>query len=398
MGRASTDTLLSLDRFAQLCGLHPIHFNQCYLADLAPTGLCDRVILQHSWQMADAVSREEIALAIAEAEIELENYMGFAPAPKWYNEWAVPTRHFRPEWSPNALQFNLKGYVQSGGQRGATLILNRPVAYTDADGDGYDELATVTCATTVTNEAAIKIFYPGKSGEPEWEIRPLKDVVIAGGTATITFNKHQCLLESLQEALNAEAEDALLDANFLGTVDVYEVVNDPSIQAQFWWRNSCGCDSADGCPSCEYTTQHGCISVVSERLGQVRSFPGTFDSSDDTFANAYWSIGRLPDKVRTWYYAGYPLKNNKMDLMFELAITRLAMNKLDRPICACPSIQSNFEYWNVDLAISNSDPNGGSISRQLGDLAINSPFGTHRGEIWAYQIALRNRLGTKAGV
>src|SRR5690349_8268967 len=117
MARASTPTLLSLDRFFAISGLHPMHSNQVYHKTVAPTEQpCNQVLLQHNWQMDDGVSREEIAQAIAATEEDLENFLGYPPAPKFYDHTVKAERAFRAGHWPAWDLFNLpKGYVWSGG-------------------------------------------------------------------------------------------------------------------------------------------------------------------------------------------------------------------------------------------------------------------------------------------
>src|SRR5258706_9508354 len=215
MARASTPTLLSLDRFFQIAGIHPLHANQVYVVDLAPTVECDTTILQHSWQMNDGVSREEIAQAIAEAETDIETFLKFSPAPKYYNEIVKPQGHYRapPHYGlplghiyGAALQPKLldltRGYFQSGGIRATNLLTAASsISYTDTDLDGYKETATVTInavpATVLEDE--IKVYYPGMPSEDTtWQIRPIQVTINRiTSIATITFKREQALLTNI---------------------------------------------------------------------------------------------------------------------------------------------------------------------------------------------------------
>ena len=70
MSRATTPTLLSLDRYAQIMSLNPAHFSGAAGATFWPEiTSCDDVWPQYSWQhQYEFVSREELAIAISEAE------------------------------------------------------------------------------------------------------------------------------------------------------------------------------------------------------------------------------------------------------------------------------------------------------------------------------------------
>ena len=89
MARASTYTLLSLDRFAQILGIDPAHFNQCGAPSLDPAvfpeeGRCSDVWFQYDWQKNDRVSRETLARAIKAAEDDIAKVLNYYPAPLWF--------------------------------------------------------------------------------------------------------------------------------------------------------------------------------------------------------------------------------------------------------------------------------------------------------------------------
>src|SRR5512139_3085186 len=190
MARASTWTLLALDRYAQIMGAAPAHFNQGVSTTVFPlTGSCSDVWYQWPWQRDDAVSREDLAMEIASAERELADYLGWWMAPVWTaQEVHSYPRHHRPDvYSIGG--YNLRGQGKSvrtqygkviePGQRDVTLIATATtaggtMAFSDADGDGYSETVTVTAATTLTDACDLHVYFAGELGAPEWEIRPTR--------------------------------------------------------------------------------------------------------------------------------------------------------------------------------------------------------------------------------
>src|SRR5688572_10128086 len=88
MARASTPTLLSLDRWARIMGLNPVHFNGASGDSVWPLtgGVCKDVWPQHSWQSPDIISREELARNIHLAERAITRALGYSPAPTWFAE------------------------------------------------------------------------------------------------------------------------------------------------------------------------------------------------------------------------------------------------------------------------------------------------------------------------
>lgn len=396
-------TLLPVYRFAQLVGLHPLHFMQVDAnIGSAESVVCIAPIMQYTWQHSDAVSREEIAQAILEAERELADYVGFWPSPRWevaerklvdkpylVGAWAAGNRL----WSGDLLSVKTDyGKVISGGFRAKTLIDDAAaIVYTDEDGDGYSETATITVATTVTDPGEISIYYPGLSGDDEWEIRPIK-VSINGGVATIVCRREQLVLKSLLERLDAGTVNGLLDGNFLTTVDVYRKYHDPSHQVEFVWRNgiaSCSC-SSETC-GCSLTIQNGCLTVKDDDRGLFTIEPGEWDSSTGTFTGTEFDVCRRPDYVRMWYRSGLrdmslSLPNWQMAREWELAICKLAVTKLDRPICSCRSVQQIMERWSINLR-QQVGTQARSNSYKVTNYELeNCPFGPTIGgmDVWRF--------------
>lgn len=409
MAIASTRTLIPLDRFARVFGIHPLHFNQVTINDLAPATTCGQPLVQYAWQTAAAVSREDIAIALAEAEDTVARELGYYPLSKWQRNEMVrmPTPRipelysFAPvdvrwQWS----QFNARfGYIITGGIRATTLIeANAAIVYTDPDGDGYDELATITVTTTVTAEDEIHLFYPDHAGEEEWEIRPI-NVRIASGTATITCRREQLVKEIFLEAINARAVDGLTDSNFLDEVDVYRVYNDPSTQAEFQWAaiaNSCNCDENE-CASCTYAVQNACLSVRDTRVGLFSASPGDWDADNNSYDRVALAVGRSPDRVKINYYAGYTDQNKRnpnidMDTSWETVISRFAVTLLNRQICACQNVVAATQMWREDMAHNVTSPSQASSYRIPQNL-FNNPIGTTLGALNLWRKIVRERLG-----
>src|SRR3990172_8866390 len=128
----STPTLLPLYRFAQIVGLHPLHFMGVDAnIGSAESRVCIEPIFQYTWQHSDAISREELALAIFEAEREIANELGYWPLPTWqaqerqlvprgYGERLAATSR---DIAGDIMSVNADyGHIISGGRRVKTLI------------------------------------------------------------------------------------------------------------------------------------------------------------------------------------------------------------------------------------------------------------------------------------
>jgi len=420
MSRASTPTLLSLDRYARLLGINPVHFSGAagtiYWPDV---GSCDDIWVQHPWQHPHLyISREELAVAISDAEQEIKEELGFSPAPVWETEevsyYNAPMDH-GVKYIPGAPSSNTSvqaewGYIISAGVRSVTAIeLASAVVLSDPDGDGWSELATVTAATTVTDKRQVKLYFAGEGAAPEWEIRPLKDVVITAGVATITLDSYLLLDPDLWDAVPTATSygtpssiDIEAVGNYVTTVDVYQEATDVSeASAEFLWEKNAYSIIGTACPSCQgagcevcaLTTQDGCLSVRDAKAGIVTPFPGTYNSTSGSWVSAPFSEYRQPDQVKISYHAGYYdpkwLRGDSLDPLsdwFAQAIVWLATARIERGICACDNIQQYITELQRDMTKSTRE--AFFIRYESMDM-FHCPWGTRVGEVRAW-----NRIST----
>ena len=429
MARASTPTLLSLDRYAAIMGVAPAGFNTGVSSVVFPGALACHTWYQHEWQNHDAVSREEIAREIHIAEQDIANFMGWWPAPRWIEQDVkMYPRFHRPEYYEGAgvnVRFQLKsikasyGKVIEPGQRAVTL-LGQPtvagggIAYTDEDGDGFTETATITQATTLTDECEIKVYFTGHAGEPEWEIRPARTKAIAGGTFTATFYVWQLIDPDLWEAFPLHSEDGTptinLDAgaSFVTQVDVYREYNDPTAtSAVFYWEPEpsdvgggiCSCCGGTGCVRCTLTEQNGCATIRNAEVGHLALSPATYDADDGVWESASWSVCRNPDQIKVYYYCGNLSELNRagrrcdgLSDTWARVIAHLATARLRRPLCDCSGVSSLVDWLQTDLAMNTREQ---TFTVLWDDLP--NPFGTRRGEMEAYRHCRTLEQGRIAG-
>lgn len=410
MAYASVRTLIPLDNFAKVLQIDPLHFNSILTA-LRPEDIAaDAVYSQHDWQMTGRVSRESIAMALKQAEDTVVSYLGYFPVPDWVEEEEHQlTQPFKPELvytynvdvkgRKQSITTNL-GYFIEGGRKVKTLIDDvAPIVYSDPDGDGYDDLATVTVATTITDPSEIRVYYPGKTGADIWEIRPIT-VSFGAGIATITFKKYQVPLELLIEELadspgdDYRAIDGDVNANFLTAVDVYRVYNDPSQQLTFLSEDSCVSCGGVGCVACSEFSESGCMVSRDSRLGIVGVSRADWDSTAESFTRASFTKCVLPDKVKVWYRAGWQDRNLavpllQMDPSWEQAIVYYSLTLLDTEITGNDNTKRIFSFQRQDLARPTTN---GAFAMTARDL--DCPLGTARAalRLWKKITAPGTRL------
>lgn len=396
--------------------ISPTHFNGVYVN--TPT-TCAQPWFQFGFSANDRVGREELALAIAEAESTIEGYLGYNIAPAWeVDEWRPTSRPARPELM-NTNSRDLRGYAQpvqtskgyliSGGIRSKELIsAAATVTYTDDDGDGYKETATITAPTTHTNECDISLYFAQEdpaipdAAMDEWEIRDIR-ASIAGGVVTIKARREQFVRPSVQERFIIPEDDSHLrgvdgknDASFVTTVDVYRTYNDPQRQVQFLWEpRGCSDCSGTGCSACSYQVQYGCLSGrENPRLGIAAYHPATWNAETLAFDSTSWAGSQQPDMVRLWYYSGWEAKGRgcltrRMDPKFERIVAYYAAALLDRPVCSCNNVQAFIEQYQADYATSITEK-----GKRLNQDEFTNPFGTRFGQLSAWRKLRGTALGT----
>ena len=402
-------------------GINPAHFNQATGgATYMPVhNSCSNVWYQEDWHNADQVSRESLALEIHNAEMDIARELGFFPAPTWIAQDVRDyPRYYRPEairyggWDVRGYTIGIKathGKIISPGIRAAELLLTvttaaGTLAYSDADGDGFSETATVTIPTTYTDASEIKVYYEGHDGEPEWEIRNPRTKTIAGGTFTATFWVWQFIDPDEWSAIPTTAGASSIDVTDANTLvreaDVYLEWNDPTqATAMFVWEPIQGADAicsscgGSGCTACQLTTQDGCLHIRDANLGIVVPYPASYDDDTNTWASACYCVDRAPDMVSMHYYCGaYDdrfLAGRTVEPLSDYwatTIAWLATARLERPLCDCGAATNVAEELREDLALS-----AGGRSHAVSFKKLENPFGTKRGEIKAWDRVSRTR-------
>jgi len=416
VARAETPTWLPLDRFAEIIGVNPLHFNQLTSQFLPVGSHCGDVWFQKSWTLPDQAGREDVAEAINLAEQRLASEMKYYLLPDWIEDERIrTTRPARPELFARA-SMNIRGqlksvdtrwdYVISGGQR-QKLPIEVDVGITkaggeilDLDGDSYFETVrfTVNVANVfLTSECEIRVYYPDTDplvylpAMDEWEIKPIK-VTLVGNIATIEFKRWQTVLPTPQAIISPVSINGDLDASYLETVDVYRVFNDPQNMAELLWEvdqepTGCSLCAGAGCPSCAFNSQDGCFHVRDERRGIVAYTPAIWDEANNRFNRTAYAVCRDPDQLRIWYYAGYESSHPgvqcpriQLDPFLEKIIAHYAAAIIDRNLCSCNNVERFIDHWREDLART-----GREVAYQVSPSDLDNPFGTTRGAVEAWR-------------
>lgn len=407
MAIASTPTLLSLDRWAKIVGLTPVHFNGATAGHLWPQRQhCSDIWAQYAWQTpAQLVSREEIAYEIAKAEADIKAMLGYSPAPDW--EWRE-----NHTWPGGAYRYQSIGVALNWGKligpgfRGATVIKEgAEVTFSDADGDGWSELATVIVNTAVTDKREVKLFFADHEGDAEFEIRPLRKVVLDAdaGTATITADAWLFIAPELWEEYPRDDDDEMQaipianTENYVDVVDAYRIFNDYAtapasiLVSQRNHNVFCNYCTVGLCPSCGATIQEGAFDAMSGENAFVAPFPASY--ADGVWTAQPWANCGYPRLMALSYYAGAVDKRyasgKTLDPLSDFwadSIAWMAVARLPRGVCGCDNIRQRIEEMQRDL--TRNDQVSGFVRTPKMDI-FSSAFGTRVGEVRAWQACTR---------
>lgn len=406
-------THLSLARYARVLGCNPVHFwggfgQEIWQIDPG----CDDVWPRHSWQKADAVSHEELANAIKQAEFDLAKFIGYPLAPEWIaRENHRFPQFYRKDYISGGMR-DTRGYLRAintnwkkvitPGRRATTLIASAAtVTYTDVDADGFYETATVSASTSLTSTGEIKIYFAGTNADPRWEIRDVRSKTISGGTVTIKLDSWLLIVpEDRTQYPTRNGFDAVdvgdNTTHFVSTVDIYrEYTDTTTVSAELYWESvnaadwlcaSCG---GSGCDVCNLLSQNGCLHIRDHDSGIVVPTAADYSSDESAWVAAGLSACRTPDQARIWYVAGNVsddyangLTDEPLDDYWATTIAYLATSRLEREFCGCGNDATLAQHLRVDIAFSGE---GTSFLVDFGEL--KNIFGTRRGEIMAWHRA-----------
>lgn len=415
--------LLPLDTWRKLFGWNPWSFWGLRSNEGAASlrSNCLDVVTEYAWQADQSVGRDEIRAAIIEAEQTCREWSGFWPAPK-YGESTVPYPRAggyrrgvtaQPDWRQLGINLMEMKLIRLGVQKRTEVELEATLVYTDLDGDGVNELFTITVVVPENTTAAQIAVYFTADDRPDdadlserWRIQPLNiRVDQITWIATIVGRSWLVVRPELYESMTDQGLDATDPATYIEVADVYLRTTDPtgttvdSSLATLSWENrpfhgwwcccsGCSAQNSQGDPAATSTTMaRGAIRYPDSGVVYISQAAYNADTGfwyDYPVANCW-----APDSVTVRWLAGVPLgSNNTMDSNWARIVTRLAAADLTRPICACDSANEAFYYWQFDLATATAE----AEQYQIGSTDLENPIGTRRGHLQAWKWISRQEV------
>lgn len=318
--------VVSLSRYAAIIGYNEpafwgiVHPNNAQYA-------CREI-----WTMEQ---RNMAARYLYEAQMDIEETIGYPLQPTWFIEDVPPTK------TGVTLLKNRKLLV-AGMRAETTIEANAAVTH------ATDPATVGPLTVAFTDIAEVHVFYPGTSQE----IEPSK-VQISGTSLTIWIPRAR-LVDTSKLDNPATGLDYNDLTNFQNAVDVKRIYNDPSKTAELVWHT----DNLSGTAE---TVSAASLDIRNKEIGSVFVNPTTCP----VFDCYSYLLG-----YRVYYRAGATTLMQKA----EDAIVRLAHSKMPMEPCGCDVVR---RVWKRDT----SQPQYLSRERQ------SCPFGVSDGAWVAYQFA-----------
>jgi hypothetical protein len=328
--------------------------------------------------------RDMIADALLQATNMMAEILGYWPYPVYITD----EREAFGRGNPYSLE-QLKtqyGYLQALGKRKATLIQAAvPVVYSDADGDGYLDTATMTVNTTIPT-SQIQVFFQASdldafsgidtaAADERFRIQYLK-MSVAAGVVTIRGRRSLfvhpetiwAIPYTAPNFVDKNAGDNTNANHFVLAVDVYQITTDPTSAIQILtdpiWVSSTGLDV--------FTATDAVMQIVDAPRGIFRARVN---------GCVGWDCLGPPERLALNYLAGVPLSNGQVDRELEIAIIRLA-NTLMPPNPLCSWCAATLNRWTMDNVIVEGQE--------------ETPFGKLTGAVHAWRV-VSGRANGKGG-
>lgn len=389
-----TAPLVSLEEFRRAFNFHPFHFWQLANGTVPVLSACETLTLQYAWQHADALGRDDVLTALMQAESRLKEQLGFAVRPQYESEEIEYPNFFDlsdqylagidalGRWMGFTTRY---AWPTTTGLETRTLLATSAITYSDADGDGLEDTFTATATVpsgTTTDQIAVYVpsdeRFDSTPVSERWRVRPVR-VTVSGTTATIRGPKWICARPVLYERPGATQIDPSNNANMLATIEVYRYAADTTQQGRLLWETK-----PDGCCG-DATTDPSAVGETPARFvirdgrrGFIAGESAEYSTASAAYVATEWPYSWQPQKIEVNYRAGW---NTNGPLM--LAVCRLAAAEMGRPICSCRSANREFARWQADLAATSDEAKD---TEQVSFEDLNNPFGTRRGQIYAWRV------------
>lgn len=415
----SPQTLLSLERFREICGAHPYFFWQLSNSKIPLSDNSDALFVEKTWQRGLAAARSDVRLAIAQAEQKLQTELGYDVSTRYRTEGYAPSRVVTVR--SNAWYGALPGYNRQpwfgGGilnlnvgklQRIATvsyekLVDSSTLEYSDSDGDGLNDTFTGTFADTDNDPALVLVafseadqpanYVTDESSSPvDWQLRPVKVKRLNDNTLQISGPSWLLVKPKMYEhappsagynntLVGVDSSGALnpdTATNFVTGLTAWLKVYSNEGQATLVRRN--------GSEETEYPIT---ATIVDARNGRVAvDFCGCYDYGS-------CCTGPVQEEIRINYEAGATADFRRAQYLqyqtdWDAVTAHFAIALMPQVTTLADRKNSVFNFYRLDLAqVGSQQGESGQGYRVDNGILSNGFQNTRRGAVEAWQVVTR---------
>lgn len=327
--------------------------------------------------------REHVARALYDAVQQMKDAMGFYPRPVYLSERIPFGRGVPYQLQVLQTKWGNRKLIEFGQRATSAIQAAATVVYSDSDGDGIDDLATITVTSGVSTDE-VALFFQVSDGAPSaahelWEITPIT-VSQAAGVTTITAPRAYFVKPSTiwniprdptdPNTLEKNDGDTRATGDFVTAVDVYRVYTDTTTPLQVY-----------GDPI--YTQSYDLdLNVATTGVARIVDAElGLFEGRVESCACPAHAI----QGVQVYYKAGEALEYGHMQTQMEEACVRLANTLMpQQPSTLC---DVTWNMWAEDRQSMKVDNMSLLQERDLGN-----PFGLKQGQVAAWHVARQYKL------
>ncbi len=381
---------LSLQECTSLLQINPAHFCSA-TADPIAFGPCspgcDDFWAERNWS-GSPLSRDSLARAILNAELDIERAVGMPLTPK------SKGRIFdAPDGKDPFL-----GYKYQVGTHVAGYYPYEPeyagvasVKFEDLDEDGLEEVAYIEFDAPENFDPATLVLYASSFfGRPGARIWPPASVEVEEGRVKVGLHCWQVVSRRWLLLPKLVIVDLLSSDTYLEKIDYGFMVQDKSLPQAIYVYDEAAvtCGSPD-CTTCNERIAYGVIESVGDF---VTVWPAQFNAETQTWertlARQDCTCLRFPRQVHVTTYSSFcpPTPTSELCDPVKWAIALLAGARVQVGHCECDCSTS---AWFRTLQKDQANAYG---QRYMTQDMLTCPFGTREGEFMAYN-AIKSSVG-----
>jgi len=379
---------LSLQECVRLLQINPAHFCSATADPIAfgpCSPACDDFWAERNYS-GSPLSRDSLARAILNAELDVEKQVGMPLTPKPKARILDAPDDKNPFLGYKyVIGPHLAGYYPYK----PSYLGNYRIELLDNDEDGLNETARIRCPA-VADLSALVFYAPSLFGRDGARIWPPRLVTVVDDVMTVEFDCWQVIDRRKLLLPKLVIVELLNDESYLSTLDVGIMVEDKSMPQVIYVYDEppVACGNPD-CTACTERISYGLLESVGDT---ITTWPATWNEEtlewERNVDRAACTCLRYPAQVHVTTYHSFcpPTPTSELCDPIKWVIALLAGARVQIGHCECECTAS---AWFRNLQRDQANSYG---QRYMTQGMLEIPFGTREGEYLAWN-ALRSSIG-----